>query len=225
MEIGTNESYSDELIAHVIARCTNNEFLFREPEDFTRYLNILSLAQKKFRFEINNYTLMSNHCHLILTIKNGQSLGEIMKWLNGIYSTDYNRRHGRRSHFWRARYKAIPIKDGRYALACLRYQHRNPIRAKMISNPAEWQWSGYRFYALGETNALITPLGSYLALSQDPLIRRKYYKELVLIEMPFDHQEKEIFSPPKRGRPKNMQDVLKVSLSTVQMVCQKPSVD
>lgn len=174
----------------------------KEDEDFIRYKEILLLAKGRFPFEINNYTLMNNHSHLIMTIGNGSSLSEIMRWINGIYSKDYNRRHGRCSHFWRSRYKAKPILDERYALACLRYQHRNPLRAGMVRDPADWPWSGYRFFAFGEEDPVITPHPSFLELSTDPRERCKFYRNLVLATLPYDDREKEAFALPSRGRPK-----------------------
>lgn len=211
---------SDTTTSHVISRCSNNEFLFRKDEDFVRYKNILAMAKKKFRFVVNNYTLMNNHCHLMLTLTGNEGLGPLMRWLNGIYSKDYNRRHGRSSHFWKARYNSKTILEDSYALGCLRYQHRNPLRAGMVGNPEHWPWSGYACLALGKEDPLITAHPSYLALSDDPIERLLLYRRFVNTVMPFDHRGKEIFSPPKRGRPKKMGDfVERIALPTIQLAC------
>lgn len=196
-----SDSIGEKTTFHVMARCTNNEFLFRLNEDFERYKFILGLAKKHFQFDLNNYIIMNNHVHLMIMVHHQEELSRIMRWLNGIYSKDYNQRHGRKSHFWRARYRAKVILDDRYALGCLRYQHRNPLRAHMVKEASEWPWSGYKHYGSNKPDPLITTHPSFLMLSEDPKRRCEIYRELVSLRLPYDHREKEVFSWPKQGRP------------------------
>ena len=153
-----------DLSYHVIARCSNEDFLFQATADFQLYLNCLAQTMRQFPFELNNYTLMNNHVHLILTTLNEFGIDRIIHHAHLAFSKHYNRRHSRSAHFWKDRYKSPVIDNDIYGLTCMRYINRNPIRAKMVKRAEDWPWSAYRFYAFGEPNPLITPFPPYLAV-------------------------------------------------------------
>ena len=60
----------------------------------------------------------------------------------------------------------------------MKYIELNPVRANMVSHPAEYQWSSYRTNAQGEENSLIEqhPLYHELGSSLEP--RNLAYREL-----------------------------------------------
>lgn len=164
---------------HVIARCNNRAFLFEDDEDFYEYLSLLHLVQKKHDFKIFNYELMNSHVHLFLQPGPKIPFHKTMQLIQWRYSMKYNRRKNRKGHFWINRYQCIPVESDRYSLALMRYINRNPIRAGMVTMPGEWKWSAYRFYAMGETNELITPHVSYLLLGESEEKRRQEYQNFV----------------------------------------------
>ena len=82
------------------------------------------------------------------------------------------------------RYKSIPVSTDEHALTLMRYINRNPIRAGMTSLAGEWKYSGYRFYAFGESNDLLEPHPTYLGLSPDEATRRRLYREFVCQNLP-----------------------------------------
>lgn len=63
------------------------------------------------------------------------------------------------------RYKCVPVESDHYALTLMRYMNRNPIRAGMVKKAGEWKWSGYKFYAEGEANELLTHHPTYMSLA------------------------------------------------------------
>jgi len=70
-----------------------------------------------------------------------------MKWLNGIYTQAFNRRHGRVGHLFQGRYKAILVHRESYLLELARCLVLNPVRARMVRSASDWKWSGYRAIA------------------------------------------------------------------------------
>lgn len=184
----------EQVSYHIIARCNNEEFLFQSASDFSLYLECLRQTQTKYKFEVNNFTLMSNHVHLIVTTRHGSSIDKIIHQTHLAFTKLYNRRTGRKGHFWRDRYKSPVIEDDAYGLACMRYINRNPLRAGMVKKPEDWPWSAYRFYAFGEPMSLVTPFPSYMALSRNQTDRRRIYRGLVETETGREKDEKRIFS-------------------------------
>lgn len=169
---------------HVIARCNNRAFRFETDEDFELYLELLRLFRKKHQFKLFNYELMNSHVHLFLEPSHTLSLGKTMHAIHWRYANDYNRRKQRQGHFWMDRYKSLPVDTDEHALTLMRYINRNPVRAGMTSRPGEWKYSGYRFYAFGESNDLLESHPTYLGLAPEEETRRRFYREFVSQVLP-----------------------------------------
>jgi len=79
------------------------------------------------------------------------NLAEGMKWLLGVYTARFNRRHKLFGHLFSGRYKALPV-DGSgtgYLKSACDYVHLNPVRAGLLSaeQPLEaYRWSSYGVY-------------------------------------------------------------------------------
>jgi putative transposase len=56
------------------------------------------------------------------------------------------------------------LETDEYLLACYRYIELNPVRAGVVSSPADYRWSSHRCNALGEPDILVTPHDLYLQL-------------------------------------------------------------
>lgn len=89
------------------------------------------------------YCLMSNHYHLLVET-GSPTLSKGMKYLNGVYTQYYNRRHVRVGHLFQGRFKSILVEKNAYLLELSRYIVLNPVRAKMMRTAKDWPWSSYR---------------------------------------------------------------------------------
>src|SRR5262245_2243282 len=114
-----------ELHYHIISRCNNRAFHFQTHEDFEIYLDLLRLFKKKHHFRLYNYALMNSHVHLVPQPSPSVSLGRTMHAINWRFANDYNKRRGRKGHFWMGRYKSIPVETDEHALTLMRYMNRN----------------------------------------------------------------------------------------------------
>ena len=70
-----------------------------------------------------------------------------------------------------------------YLLACYRYIELNPVRAGMVSKPAEYRWSSYHCNALNEPDRLIQLHPQYLALGRSDTDRHEVYRSLFTHEL------------------------------------------
>ena len=70
-------------------------------------------------------------------------LGEFMKTLLLRFSQWFNRRHERTGALWESRFKSVLVEDGLAARTIAAYIDLNPVRAGMVSDPAEYRWSSY----------------------------------------------------------------------------------
>ena len=70
-------------------------------------------------------------------------LAEFMKGLLQRYTQWHNRTHSRSGTLWEDRYKSVIVEDGRASTAIAAYIDLNPVRAGMVTDPADYRWSSY----------------------------------------------------------------------------------
>ncbi|MEZ9903899.1 transposase [Vibrio breoganii] len=127
---------------HVTARGNERNWIFFQDDDFTLYLTVLDEVCERYNWVIHAYCLMSNHYHLLLETPDG-NLSKGMRQLNGVFTQKINRKHNRVGHLFQGRYKSILVDQEAYLLELCRYIVLNPVRAKMVDTPDEWQWSSW----------------------------------------------------------------------------------
>jgi REP element-mobilizing transposase RayT len=132
---------------HVMNRGDRREAIFADGEDRRRFLKTLGEACQKTCWPVHAYCLMSNHFHLVLETPQ-PNLVAGMNWLQGTYTSRFNRRHKEFGHLFSGGYQALPV-DGRgtgYLKRACDYVHLNPARAKWLrpEQPLEsFRWSSY----------------------------------------------------------------------------------
>jgi len=71
------------------------------------------------------------------------SLSEFMKTLLQRFTRWFNRTHDRSGTLWEERYKSVIVESGIAARTMAAYIDLNPVRAGMVSDPADYRWSSY----------------------------------------------------------------------------------
>jgi hypothetical protein len=93
---------------------------------------------------------MGNHFHLVVETPRGNLVAG-MKWLLGVYTSRFNRRHKLFGHLFSGRYKALIVDgsgNGYFKTAC-DYVHLNPSRARLLDSDQslkEYMWSSWPEY-------------------------------------------------------------------------------
>jgi hypothetical protein len=70
-------------------------------------------------------------------------LSEFMKTVLQRFTRWFNRTHNRTGTLWEERYKSVIVESGIAARTMAAYIDLNPVRAGMVSDPAEYRWSSY----------------------------------------------------------------------------------
>lgn len=151
---------------HVVIRGNNKHPIFFEEMDYRYYLKVLKEACVKHECDLHAYVLMTNHVHLLVTPQKDNALSKMMQSVGVRYVAYVNRKYERVGTLWEGRYKSSLIDSDAYALACYRYIELNPVRAKMVENPADYPWSSFAVNAMGQGSDMVLPHEIYLQLSQ-----------------------------------------------------------
>ncbi len=70
-------------------------------------------------------------------------LSEFMKTVLQRFTRWFNRKHKRTGTLWEERYKSVIVESGTAARTMAAYIDLNPVRAGMVSDPAQYRWSSY----------------------------------------------------------------------------------
>jgi REP element-mobilizing transposase RayT len=130
---------------HITSRGNERKNIFKSAREREKFLSYLASSTERYGAVIHVYCLMTNHYHLLLETPLG-NLSQIMRHINGAYTTYFNTRRQRDGHLFQGRYKAIVVDADEYAGELSRYIHLNPVRADMVEEPEEYRWSSYQYY-------------------------------------------------------------------------------
>ncbi|MCX6062739.1 MAG: transposase [Caldiserica bacterium] len=128
---------------HVTDRGDRKEAVFTCNADRISFLQLLNTTSAAHEWHVLAYCLMDNHYHLMLETAR-PNLAAGMARLNGVYTQRFNRVYDSVGHVFQGRYKSQAIQSERHLLEACRYIVLNPLRAGLVNDPADWQWSSYR---------------------------------------------------------------------------------
>jgi REP element-mobilizing transposase RayT len=151
-----------EGVYHVTARGNGDERIFADDADKLHMIRLLAAASARQGWDIMAYCLMDNHYHLVVRTP-VRNLSEGMHMINASYGEAYNARHEHRGHVFQGRVFSVAFASDAHLLEACRYTVLNPVRAGLVTSPADWQWSSYGASAFGR--ASLIPLSDQMLLS------------------------------------------------------------
>jgi len=98
------------------------------------------LRENGTKYHLKAWCIMPNHVHVLLQVKHAP-LSEIIRQWKGRSALRANRYLQRRGTFWFKEYFDRYIRNQRHYAAVVRYIRDNPVRAGLVEDPEQWQWS------------------------------------------------------------------------------------
>ena len=144
---------------HITQRGNRRLQTFFSDDDYRIYIDLMKEWCDARGVEIWAHCLMPNHVHMIAIPETSESLKLAIGEAHRRYSRMINFREGWKGHLWQGRFASY-VMDENYLLACARYIELNPVRAKLVKDPAKWAWSSARAHVHGTKDKLsnIKPL-------------------------------------------------------------------
>lgn len=147
---------------HVVSRANRKEVIFKAPEIKELFMQTVRRAKKKYQFSIKNFCIMGNHYHFIIKPLNDENLSNIMRWILSVFAMQFNRYYDLTGHVWNERFKSKIIQSFSQYLATFVYIAKNPVRAKMVENVADYEYSGMSLIYRGQLDILERPPNEFL---------------------------------------------------------------
>lgn len=130
---------------HIMNRGRRKENIFADESDYLSMLKLLEESTIVWGAKIAAYCLMSNHYHLLIQTPRA-NLSRVLRHIDGVYTQRFNRRHKAIGQLFAGRYKSILIDADTYLLQLVRYIHRNPVRAGIVTKLDDYPYSSHRAY-------------------------------------------------------------------------------
>ena len=102
----------DDALYHVLSRGNEQQDIFRDDQDRTRFLESTGEMSEHFDIDIFAYVLMGKHYYHLLLKTNRSNLSKGMQWLGLAYTRRFNIRHVRSGHLFQGRFKSIIVENG-----------------------------------------------------------------------------------------------------------------
>ena len=131
---------------YITSRGDHNQNIFKDEQDYKYYLELLRKYKQQYGFKLFSFVLLPNHLHLLIELREGITISEIMHDLNSSYIKYFNSRHKRRGHLLQERFKLILIEKQPYLLYITAYIHLNPRKLGLVSEVNDYPYSSYCYY-------------------------------------------------------------------------------
>jgi putative transposase len=152
-------------------------------DDYDRnaFIGRLAKTVERSGWACLSYCLLNTHVHLVVGTPR-PNLGAGMQWLLGPYAQNFNLRHDRDGHLFRARFYSRRIQSESHLVSTLTYVALNPVRAGVVERPEQWRWSSYAA-TIGRSRApgFLDPRAVLELVDRDP-VRARLRFELAVAE-------------------------------------------
>lgn len=142
-----NHSLDPSRVFHLISRVVNREIRIVEPRERDAYLQRIPRALARSDWKLLGLSIMGNHIHWCMLAGNSQ-IGPFFQSLHGSYARWLNTRQERFGPLFAGRPKRLRFDQNSVAVL-LAYIHNNPVRAGVVTDAANCDWSTHRAY-IGE---------------------------------------------------------------------------
>ena len=132
---------ADEWQLHEITTRTNDGRYWLRPSFWINLLilGFLCRAQLHAPVKVHAFVFMSNHYHLLISVKDAEQLSRFMCHLNGNMSKKLNRELGRKGKMWQRRFRSIPVSlDTRAQKARLKYILSHGVKERLVRKCKDW---------------------------------------------------------------------------------------
>ena len=130
---------------HVMNNRVRGGMLFLCDDDRADFIGLLADIYRRYEVEVHAFCLMGTHYHLLLRTPLG-NLSRAMRHVDGVYAQRFNRRHDYNGSIYKDRFRSKLVDTDGYLDRVVRYIHRNPLEASLVSDLAQYHWSSYPMF-------------------------------------------------------------------------------
>ncbi|MEA3354517.1 MAG: SapC family protein [Campylobacterota bacterium] len=163
---------------HILLKGLDNLELFKDSEDYDKFLSILEELIINKSININAYVLMPAYFEFTVTPLDADSLPKFMQSLGRKYVGYYNKKYNRTGTLWEGRYKSSLIEDTVYLFEVMKYIESLPVYENVTSNAQDYKYSSIHKNLFNKKDSVVTYHQLYKKLGYTQQDRIEKYGEI-----------------------------------------------
>ena len=157
---------------HIVQRGNNRQNILEEEEDFSCYCYWINQYAIKYKVSILAYCLMNNHVHFIAIPEDRNGLARLFNTVHMRYAQYVNYKRRTSGHLWQGRFFSCVL-DEAHLFFAMRYVEQNPVRAKMVPRPWDYEWSSAKWHVK-------KPLKQYIKIKETSIIDKCHWQRYLM---------------------------------------------
>ena len=127
-------------LVEVTGRTIQGRLLLRPNQELRAItLGILARAQREHPVQIHAFVFLSNHYHLLLSVRDAQQLADFMCYVNSNLAREAGELYDWKEKFWGRRYQSIVVSNEEEAqIARLEYLLSHGVKEGLVERPQDW---------------------------------------------------------------------------------------
>jgi len=158
---------------HVIMRGNNKSYVFKNKREKILYIETIMKMQEEGLIELVAWSVMDNHVHIVLKAEL-ENMSLALKRINIRFAVRYHQIQKTSGHVFQDRFISEPIESDEYLMLVVRYVHNNPVKAKIVQDASDYEWSSYGRYLENDLNS--TMAFTYQVMGNSPKKFEAFHK-------------------------------------------------
>jgi putative transposase len=135
-----------ERIAHaprtffVTTRTHGGRALLQSTRHAQLLVDVLRACVAARRFQVNDFVVMPNHLHVLLTVQPGTSVEKAVQFVKGGFSYRIKKEIGHTGEVWQRGFSEVRVDAPANLERHREYIRQNPFRAGLVRFGEEYQW-------------------------------------------------------------------------------------
>jgi REP element-mobilizing transposase RayT len=172
---------------HIYNRGAGKGQIFFNEGNYEYLLRLVKQYYQKYGVMVIAYCLMPNHYHFLLRQETENSISKFIQVLFNSFAQGLNIQQERTGTLFEGRFRHKCVEKWEYLVTLCRYIHRNPVKARLVSQPEDWLYSNYQEWIGLRNGDLVDKIfvqdhfpkpGDYIAFVNDLEDEKKSFEKI-----------------------------------------------
>ena len=142
---------------HLFNHAAADGNLYKDDDDFARFISTLNLHLRKPDFSLIAYCLLPSHFHLLVRQDGDLQVFKSFYLVSASYARYFNKKYNTWGSIYRGKLQHQIIQDAKQLMQTCVYIHRNPLEAGIVDKLDDWLWSDYPEWVGSRNGAMFDP--------------------------------------------------------------------
>ncbi|MBS4015072.1 MAG: transposase [Candidatus Latescibacteria bacterium] len=138
--------YLPDCLYFITAVTENRLPVFKDRKNINILLTVFSKYRQLYKFKIIAFCILPDHFHCLIIPSSTANISKIIKAIKGYSSRLINKRNLHHCKIWQHQFLDHIIRKDEDYKNHINYIHNNPLKHKLVTEPADYIWSSYNCY-------------------------------------------------------------------------------